>query len=1310
MLPILLAAALGGICPRAALSASSAGNLKAFPPQLSRLPIARPPRIALQGKTVEARHAEVEAWFKEHYKTRCQAGTYIFYGLVRHLAESIVFDVKGRQRIHPEIWDKALENYNGCIRLLGDIKACAAPDEFKNYLARHCVDTVLLRAAELDRAGFKKMLAGIPAGSTVVRVAKGGTLAPYIAGVDVRFAKRPALARKVVFDALSELNPNLRPEGCYVSKALFKEPLDQVGIHLGSKVFQMFRYRVLNPADPILLPPAARIAELAACRAVDLRDLHVSDLSLLGGLKPEELDISHTGIRDITPLSSLAGLKRLRIRGLGLNSLAPLKGLRLESLDASHNSISDLSPLKGMPLEELDITGTVAGDLRPLTGMPLKKLELAGTPVLDLSPLSGMKLTDVVLSRRPFKGLDAIKNMSSLPRVSDYDPTDWFNAASTNEAWIEPGTLILDNMKGGGKMLFTFDSADRRDHACDYMRFNLEFDKTGRLARSFVTQPPELNIIQMFRPTRWAVEGKKVKARAVVTIAKYTTKQDYEFDIDCEVGRDAIKGKFHMRYEQEVFDPHGGYYVIVYNVDGTTSGTISHREPRDRKTDPIAPDKIWPGWRGPSGNGEAATDGHELVEVLGSAKLAWISQEDLPGSHEPDLRKTKQKNASLISGGYSGPIVYDGRVYLYYYMPNGEEFDEKIAGFQTKLNGYGREKWYIDADDVILCVDGRTGRTVWKQVFERKGVNLNSFNAGEPQPLLTPYADNGTIYAMGTGGRVYAVDAKTGALNWESHLGYRWETQERVRSAAADERRMPKFRRDFGTTPVVAAGVVVCCDHSEYFGGQRTYFSGMVGFDARSGRRLWTLEDICGMTASPVRWVHAGREYVLASSDEISCIDPRTGKIVWQLPGAEFPVAPGLKGDILVCNRAGKDGLCGYRLGPTGAAKLWSAGRAQVLSTCPPAVVGNRLYTVGAKALNCIDVATGKVLASFDTEYVPAGLVGYRNRLLVEGMQLFDLGGEEALSSPSLWAPPHARGTTPAIADGRLFFRGPSALFCYDLRKAAADAGDLEELEEMILGSMRGLQYSSMKALCLQRGKAGQDVVRRLLKESLTQKDSKTFRKLLGLMRDEKVTIAMRKDINAAIMVALNKQDAAFTPVAIDRVPSMVMTDRLKTEPILLKLLAKADFAAQFSKIYLALDSMDARKGRALDVSVAVAPHTGHKDKRTRGAAIYLLESTWRRTKSKELDDTLAKALLQGWQYDRLSEESACLAFIIRMKTRAAVIDPEVRKWVMDPKRAKAARRVLRTISPNKSIRIGPKLPDASKKVKEDTLDDLLGD
>ena len=284
-------------------------------------------------------------------------------------------------------------------------------------------------------------------------------------------------------------------------------------------------------------------------------------------------------------------------------------------------------------------------------------------------------------------------------------------------------------------------------------------------------------------------------------------------------------------------------------------------------------------------------------------------------------------------------------------------------------------------------------------------------------------------------------------------------------------------------------------------------------------------------------------------------------------------------------------------------------------------------------------------------------------------------------------------------------------MFCYDLRRKKGDTSDLEELEEMILGSVRGLQYSSMQALCLHRGKAGQDAVLKLLNESLTQKDSKLFGKLLGLMRDEKVVIAMRKDVNDATMAALRKQDQVFTPVAVERVPTMVMADRLKTEPILLQLLAKAEFAGIFSRIYLALDGMDRREGRALDVAGAVAPHTGHKDRGTRAAAIYLLESTWHRTNSKKLDDTLAKALLKGWIYDRLLDQSECLGFILRMKTRAAVIDPEVRKWVMDPKRAKAARRVLRTISPYKPIHIGPKLPDATKKIKPDeTLDDLLGD
>jgi hypothetical protein len=91
----------------------------------------------------------------------------------------------------------------------------------------------------------------------------------------------------------------------------------------------------------------------------------------------------------------------------------------------------------------------------------------------------------------------------------------------------------------------------------------------------------------------------------------------------------------------------------------------------------------------------------------------------------------------------------------------------------AREGGYGRDKWRIEADDVVVCLDAATGTVVWKRVFARCGLNLNGFDASGAQPLLTPCAADGVVYAMGTAGRVYAMEAETGDVLWESMIGPR---------------------------------------------------------------------------------------------------------------------------------------------------------------------------------------------------------------------------------------------------------------------------------------------------------------------------------------------------------------------------------------------------------------------------------------------------------------------------------------------------------------------------------------------------------
>jgi len=106
-----------------------------------------------------------------------------------------------------------------------------------------------------------------------------------------------------------------------------------------------------------------------------------------------------------------------------IRDLRPLSGMNLSHLGIRTLPVSDLSPLQGMPLVSLDMTecGAVS-DVRALKGMPLRWLSLAkyvlpGPSVRDLTPLEGMKLEFLRIPERVDKGMNSIRQMSTLKDI-----------------------------------------------------------------------------------------------------------------------------------------------------------------------------------------------------------------------------------------------------------------------------------------------------------------------------------------------------------------------------------------------------------------------------------------------------------------------------------------------------------------------------------------------------------------------------------------------------------------------------------------------------------------------------------------------------------------------------------------------------------------------------------------------------------------------------------------------------------------------------------------------------------------------------
>ena len=160
----------------------------------------------------------------------------------------------------------------------------------------------------------------------------------------------------------------------------------------------------------------------AKVEVLDLSTSGLSDLSGLAGLQDVEvLDLGGNRVADLWPLTGMAGLEVLDLRDNAVGDLSALAGLRhLRVLDLSGNAVSDISPLAGLTaLRRLDLSGNRVADLRPLSELHgLEVLLLDGNRVADLVPLWGLReLAHLSLAGNRVADAGLLRELRSLERL-----------------------------------------------------------------------------------------------------------------------------------------------------------------------------------------------------------------------------------------------------------------------------------------------------------------------------------------------------------------------------------------------------------------------------------------------------------------------------------------------------------------------------------------------------------------------------------------------------------------------------------------------------------------------------------------------------------------------------------------------------------------------------------------------------------------------------------------------------------------------------------------------------------------------------
>jgi hypothetical protein len=148
-------------------------------------------------------------------------------------------------------------------------------------------------------------------------------------------------------------------------------------------------------------------------------------------------------------------------------------------------------------------------------------------------------------------------------------------------------------------------------------------------------------------------------------------------------------------------------------------------------TDPPA----WPQANGPFGNLNPRRYGVKLLDDLGLARLAWVSEyRDLGFAKGPASGFAGHLALTdTHPGSASGLIVAEGKVFASSYQPRGGAWAEKdfrIAPIVARLSPEQlaalKRNASFDADDLAVALDAATGKTVWEAVEEGKGLNRYS--------------------------------------------------------------------------------------------------------------------------------------------------------------------------------------------------------------------------------------------------------------------------------------------------------------------------------------------------------------------------------------------------------------------------------------------------------------------------------------------------------------------------------------------------------------------------------------------------------
>ena len=385
---------------------------------------------------------------------------------------------------------------------------------------------------------------------------------------------------------------------------------------------------------------------------------------------------------------------------------------------------------------------------------------------------------------------------------------------------------------------------------------------------------------------------------------------------------------------------------------------------------------------------------------------------------------------TAIAGlGLSSPIVWNDRVYVTTAVASTGD-DHLKAGLYGDIWPAKDDREY---QWKLLCLDARSGTPRWERVA----------TSGRPKVKRHPKSSHANSTPVTDGERVVAFFGSEGLYCYSADGELQWKRDFGVLDSGFFA--VPAAQWGFASSPVIHGNfVVIQCDV------QKDGF--VAALDLKTGDTVWRTprSDVPTWSTPCIHSHSGGTQVILNGYKHIGAYDLKDGREVWKLAGGgDIPVPTPIVGHglVYITNAHGKLRPI-YAIQADAQGELQADGeqqsqaiqwyyprRGSYMQT--PLLVGDLLFACSDRGvLGCYDAKKGQThfqqrlgsgISGFTASLVASGDVLYAT---AEGGDVFLIRAQKTFAQLPAQSIGETILATPALAGGRIYFRGRRHLIC----------------------------------------------------------------------------------------------------------------------------------------------------------------------------------------------------------------------------------------------------------------------------------------